>query len=358
MQKLDDQKLISRLDPNGVLKSVDLLSDQLAQVWQEFKKVKIPSIYRQVNKVIVNGMGGSQLGSRIIQGVYFADLKVPLQIINSYELPGCLDSQTLYIVSSYSGNTEEPLMAIKQAQKRGAKVFAIGSGGKLGALIKQGKVNGYVFDAKNNPSTQPRLGLGYSLAAQLSLLTKLNLLKVSDRQIKENIDNLRRLAKMFNFANPVAKNPAKKLAQEVFGYALAVVASEHLAGNAHVFANQINENSKSFSTYYLLPELNHHLLEGLKVPKSNHSSLKFLFLESELYFSKNQLRYQITKEVVRRNQVAMTVFKAHGKTRLSQALEVLALGSYVTFYLAILNNVNPNLIPWVDFFKAQLKKVN
>jgi hypothetical protein len=76
------------------------------------------------------------------------------------------------------------LATIGQAQKRGAKVFAIGSGGKLGTLVKQGKVNGYIFDAKNNPSAQPRLGLGYFLAAQLSLLVRLNLLKVSDRQIK------------------------------------------------------------------------------------------------------------------------------------------------------------------------------
>jgi glucose/mannose-6-phosphate isomerase len=131
------------------------------------------------------------------------------------------------------------------------------------------------------------------------------------------------------------------VAQEIFGYALAVVASEHLAGNAHCLLIRSMKQQIVFCLL-LTPEVNHHLLEGLKVPRSNRSSLRFLFLESNLYLSKNQLRYQITKEVVKRNQVAMTVLRLMVKTRLSQALEVLALGSYATFYLAILNKVNPS----------------
>ena len=49
-------------------------------------------------------------------------------------------------------------------------------------------------------------------------------------------------------------------------------------------------------------------------------------------------------------------YKVKGKTRLEQSFEVLLLGSYVSFYLALLNNLDPSPIPRVDYFKKELAK--
>ena len=353
---LDDQRLVEKLDPNQSLQSVSLLGDQISQAWQAFKKVRIPDSYKSIDKILVNGMGGSQLGAHMLQSLYFDRLRKPFQIINGYDLPGYLDPRTLYIISSYSGDTEEPISTVTAAQKRGAKVFGIASGGKLGRLINQGKLPGFVFDPVANPSRQPRLGLGYSLTAQLALLQRLELVQVTDQDIKAQLRNLEKFRKQFDFSQPTSTNPAKKLAEAAFGKALAVVASEHLAGNAHVFANQANENSKTFSAYYVIPELNHHLLEGLKNPAANQTKLLFIFFESKLYHPKNQQRHQITQQVVTRNKVKLWRYQLRSADGLGQALEALALSSYATFYLALLNNLNPNLIPWVNYFKAELKK--
>ncbi|MFA6255224.1 MAG: SIS domain-containing protein [Patescibacteria group bacterium] len=358
MNSLDNTKVIKKLDPSDVLGSIEMLGEQLNSAWQEFKAVKIPKNYRQINKILINGMGGSALGSHVLRALFFDQLKLPVSIINSYSLPASLDKKTLYIISSYSGNTEEPISTFLEAKKRGAKLFGIASGGKLAGLIKQGKIPGYVFDPIFNPSSQPRLGLGYSLGAQLALVKKLGLIKLSDAEVSQGLKTISQFNNNFGFAKTEAKNPAKSLALKAFGKSLAIVASEFLAGNAHVFANQTNETAKAFSSYYLIPELNHHLLEGLKYPKTNQQSLLFIFLESKLYQPKNQIRYQITKKVVTQNKVKQVSYQLSAKTKFEQVLEALLLSSYVTFYLAILNNTNPTLIPWVDYFKDQLKKIS
>ncbi|NUM25922.1 MAG: SIS domain-containing protein [Candidatus Buchananbacteria bacterium] len=354
--RLDDEKIVAKLDPGHALEAVAQLGEQVASAWRDFKKVSVPKSYRQINKIVLNGMGGSQLGAHLLSSVYFKELQKPFVIVNSYELPGYIDNKTLYIVSSYSGNTEEPLATIAEARRRGAKIFGIAAGGKLGQLITSGKIPGFVFDPVANPSGQPRLGLGYSLTAQLALFNKLGLLRITDFDIKQQLALLKKCNQRFGFSVTQSKNPAKKMALALAGNAAVIVASEHLVGTAHIFANQTNETGKTFSTYYAIPELNHHLLESLKNPKTNRTSLLFMFFESKLYYPKNQLRFSVTKQVVRKNAIKQLSYTVTAQDRLGQALEILSLGSYATFYLALLNNINPNLIPWVDYFKRQLDR--
>lgn len=357
MNTLDNLSQIKKLDRGKVLASIEILGEQLKQVWQEFKKVKIPKDFNQINKVLINGMGGSALGGQILRSLFFDQLKLPVGIINSYQLPASLDENTLYIISSYSGNTEEPLLTFTLAKKRGAKIFGITAGGRLGSLIKQGKLPGYVFKPSFNPSGQPRMGLGYSLAAHLALFRKLGLIKITDDQIKSILLLIDKLRAKFGVEVVTKNNMAKKLALELQNKVPLIVASEFLGGNAHTLANQLNENAKNFATYFLIPELNHHLLEGLVFPKTNRQNLSFVFFESKLYQPKNQIRYKITRQVVAKNKIKCSAYKLTAATKIEQSLEALVFGSYLSFYLAVLNKVNPAKIPWVDYFKVQLKKV-
>ena len=131
-----------------------------------------------------------------------------------------------------------------------------------------------------------------------------------------------------------------------------IVASEHLCGNAHIFRNQTNENAKNFASSSLIPELNHHLMEGLVHPEAR--ILKFVFLKSSLYSEVIKKRFDLTEDVVRQNKNDVVSIEAEGSSKLEQMLYVLAFGGYLTFYLAILYGQDPSLIPWVDYFKEQL----
>lgn len=150
------------------------------------------------------------------------------------------------------------------------------------------------------------------------------------------------------------ENRAKQMATKLQNRGVLIFASEHLDGNAHTMSNQINESAKQFAVSFAIPEMNHHLMEGLTFPKSNHRVLAGLFLESTLYHPRVQVRYPITREVFQKQHIPSFSWLPKSATRLDQALETLSFGSFLSFYLAMLNHLDPSTIKWVDYFKRKL----
>jgi glucose/mannose-6-phosphate isomerase len=356
MKILDDFRKIRKKDTSFVLASLEAFPYQVKQTWQELEKIKIPTALKEVDKILVVGMGGSALGARIIDALAFEVLDLPLEIINGYHLPAYADKQTLVIVSSYSGNTEETLSGYKEAINKNCPIFAVTTGGQLAKMAKRDQTPAYILKPKYNPSGQPRLGLGYSILAQLGLLAKCGFVRLNDSQVGEVFNYLQEIESRFALETPLAQNEAKKLAHSLKGKLPILVASEHLIGASHVFKNMLNENAKTFAAKFALPEMNHHLLEGLMNPRESRKVLKFLFLDSEFYDPPIQKRFQVTQDVIRRNEVETEFWQAKGRTRLIQVFETIYLAAFVSFYLAILYRVDPANIPWVDYFKKMLKK--
>lgn len=353
---LDSRKFIIGLDRSRMRDSISQLPMQFRQVWRDLKKLRLPGSYGQVTKVMVSGMGGSGLGGRLADSLFSDRLTIPLQHIHDYQIPQSVDSKTLFYVSSYSGNTEEPIATYHRARKRGAKLFVFAAAGKLAALARKDKVPAYFFEEKHNPCSQPRMGLGYSLTPIIRLLTRLGFLRFSEREFEQTVRVLEKQRKRWGVEVPQNRNAAKKLSASLVGKLVAIIASEFLSGNAQIFSNQINENGKNFATNFIIPELNHHLLEGLVNPRSKNRDLVFLFIESGLYQKENSRRHEITKEVAERLGIKCLRHRLVSRTRIEQSFELLMLGSYVSFYLAMLNRVDPSPIPWVDYFKKQLSR--
>jgi glucose/mannose-6-phosphate isomerase len=353
---LDDKTKISQLDSKNMLGSIQLLGKQVEEVLAQAKKIKVPSGYKNVNNLVVLGMGGSALGAHLIKSVFVNDLKIPVEIVNGYQTPGFVNEKSLVIASSYSGSTEEIVNAVADAKKKKAKVIVICSGGKLADWSKQNKVPALIFSTNNNPCGSPRMGLGYSIFGQIALLANAGILKLSVAEIKNALQTISKFNSLFGVDSAEVNNPAKQLAASLFDRSVWYLASEHLAGNAHIAANQMNENAKRFGGYFVVPEMNHHLMEGTPYPESNKNDIKFVLLESQLYDKRVQKRYEITKQVLGNKKIAFTSYQSQENKRLLQACEVLVLGSYVSFYSAMLQGIDPTAIPLVDFFKAQLKK--
>ena len=118
----------------------------------------------------------------------------------------------------------------------------------------------------------------------------------------------------------------------------------------------MNENAKHLSHRHDLPELNHHLMEGLRFPESNPETTLFWFIDSTLYSARLRQRLKLTQEVVAKNNLSGVVWQATAKTKLAQAFELIQFGAYVNFYLSQLHQVDPAPIPWVDYFKEKLGK--
>jgi glucose/mannose-6-phosphate isomerase len=353
---LDSREEITKLDVQKALTSFEMLGSQVQQIWEQAQTLDIDPSYGSVKQVVVAGMGGSALGTHVIQSVFKDELKVPVLVVPDYELPSFVDSNTLVITSSYSGSTEETLAAAEDAKKKGAKIAGITSGGKLGEWLTVNQYPALIFEPKFNPAASPRMAMGYSVFGQIALFAKVGLLQVDENAYKAVMQTIADAHLKFSVGIPQESNPAKLLAFELTSQIPVVTVAEHLEGVAHVFANCLNENAKTYSEYRVVPELNHHLMEGLQFPKSNESNLVFVTIHSDLYIASNTRRMELTEQVLEQNHVEYRSYKLESGTKLEQAFELIVLGAYTSFYLAMLNNQNPTPNPYVDWFKEELKK--
>ncbi len=351
---LDDLKKISELDKGGILSSIERLPEQIQDAWRAIQYLDLDG-YETCQNIVVAGMGGSALGARIVHSLELKNLRVPIEVVNGYYLPNYVNEKTLVILSSYSGGTEETISSAHDALKRKAKIIGIATGGKLQEILHEGNTPLYIINPANNPSGQPRMGLGYSISSILAILSKLKYIDISDEDINGAVDAANKFVKEFGIRAHTDKNDAKKLALKLAPKAVFLVSSEHLAGSAHAFKNQINENAKTMSAHFEISELNHHLMEGLKYPHKAKEVIHFLFIESSNYFDRIKKRYPITQEVVKENGFGFDVYKTTSTKKIDEIFEILALGSYISFYIAMIHGINPSPIPWVDYFKKKME---
>lgn len=354
---LDNLNQIKKLDKSEVCKSIETLPDQIRQVLDEARLIKVPREYSKINQVIVNGMGASNLGAGIIKAVFSDQIKVPINIIPGYEIPASVDKNTLYIISSYSGSTEEPLSVYEKVKKRGAKIMAITSqsGNKLEKLMVKENIPGYIFKPEFNTSAVPRVGLGYNVFGTAVMLAKAGLFKIDIKEMKDIVASMEIWSRGLRLEEKTKFNLGKILAKEIQEKIPVAVAAEFLTGNLRVLRNQFCESGKNFGCYLTIPELNHYAMEGLEFPKSNNKNLIFFFINSDLYHPRNKKRMELTKKIVIKNKIKFVEHRLISKTKLGQALELLQLGSWTSYYLGILNKKDPATNPWVDWFKNELK---
>lgn len=350
---LDNLAQIQKLDKGNILNSIERLPEQVEEAWEQTSNLlEIPPDYKNCQNIVIAGMGGSALGGRIIHYLEFNKLRAPLEVVTGYNLPSYVNSNSLVLLSSYSGNTEETITATHNALKRNAKIIGITTGGKLLDILERENLPVYKINPLNNPSGQPRMGLGYSISAISGILSKLQFIEKSDMQ--SSINKMEEFIKEFGVREPSKTNIAKVFAEKISRKIPILISSEHLIGSTHAMKNQINENSKSFSMHFEISELNHHLLEGLKFPMKAKEILHFLFFESKNYFERIQKRYPITQDVIKQNRYSFDIYRLKSQDKLEEVFEILILGSYISFYMAILHGIDPSPIPWVDYFKQKM----
>ncbi|MHB8443036.1 MAG: SIS domain-containing protein [Patescibacteria group bacterium] len=349
---LNDKDAINKLDKSNVLESVLNIPNQIKQAYKETKDLQFT--YTDINAVLVCGMGGSSLGAHFVGSLFKDEIKVPYIILNDYKLPKFVDNKTLVILSSNSGNTEETISCMKEALEKTDKIVAITTGGLIKEEVLKGSISGYVFEQTFNVALQPRLATSYTIIGIMAILKKLKLLDYDDKNIEDIIIFLENKNALYNISVEDHFNPAKEYAYRIFEKIPFIVGAEWSSGVSHIFSNQLNETSKNLATYFLIPELNHHLLEGLLHPSIVQSDSIFVFIRSSLYLKRNNLRLDITKEILDRKKIESMDITLSGLDKITQAFEMLQLSSFITFYLAVLYNQDPCPIDTVDFFKKKL----
>ncbi len=352
---IDTKEKIAEIDKENVLGSIEALPDQLRQAWSETQKINI-NLDKDVWNVVVAGMGGSGLGADLVKHLFKSELKIPVEVYNSYKLPGYAGENTLVVLSSYSGNTEEVLACAEQAKAVSAQILVITSGGKLAEIAQENDYPAYIIEPEYNPSGQPRMAIGYAVVGLMGLLNKAEIISVSDPEIEQAVETVIHTAHDCRVEKEAETNPAKTLAFNLVDRRPNFVGAEFITGALHVVRNQFHENAKTFAEYYQIPEINHHLMESLQLPHSNALDNIFLFINSKLYLERNQTRMELTQEAVEKQDIQTLAIHLQSADKLSQVFELITIMAYTNFYLAIMHKTDPSQIPMVDWFKKKLKE--
>lgn len=345
MIDLNNLAELKKIDPQNTLGSTELAPKQFEAAWEQVNKITVPKSYREINKIVFCGMGASVYGALVFKALAGPQMPVPSEVVSDYFLPDYVDSNTLVVLTSYSGTTEEVLSCAKNAKAKNAKMLVLTKGGPLAEFAADNELPAYIFDGKLNPAGIPRLGNGYSILGLIGLLNKIGVFEIEEHEITNAIG---RLKEKFDDLKTQALDDYQKFINKI----PIIIAAEHLSGNGQILRNQFNETSKTFSAFFLIPDLNHHLMEGLQFPAG--APLNFLILNTNNFSEKIQKRVELTIEVIKQNNHEVFEFKTSGQTLYDDFLEALQYGSFLTLYLALAYKQNPAINPYVDYFKKKL----
>lgn len=352
MTNLDDPEVYRRFDPSNMLGRIGELPQQCLKAWQSAMDFPLPPDYCGVDRVIILGLGGSAIGGDLVSALALEEGGPPVLVHRDYNLPPSVDEKALVIASSYSGNTEETLSSFAQALKTGAKKLAITTGGRLKALAEENGIPVFTF----HYIAEPRAALGYGLFSILGLFQKLGLLSISE-DIKRAIRVLEELSPKLDPRVPLDTNPAKRLATRLLGRLVLIYGAGILSKVALRWKTQFNENSKTWAFYECFPELNHNAVVGYRFPPWLAEKAFVVLLHSPSLHPRILVRYKVTAEILTDAGVEHEVIQAQGESPLSQLMSAVLLGDYVSYYLAMLNNIDPSPVAVIDYLKERLGKI-
>jgi glucose/mannose-6-phosphate isomerase len=348
---LNDFTAFSKLDPEKMLAHIEGLPDQLHSAWELGCSLPLPG-WENISRVLIAGMGGSAIGADML-AAYAAPLSpVPVFVYRNYNLPAWAEgTETLVITSSHSGNTEETLSAYEKAIANGCRVLAMSTGGKLAQAAQKDEIPLWQFVHQG----QPRAAVGFSFGLLLAAFTRLGLLPDPSEELQAAIQDMREQQNLISPNIPAAKNPAKRLAGQIFDRWVTVIGADVLEPVARRWKGQISEVAKAWSQFEFLPEADHNTLAGVINPEEALAKTIVLFLRAPSYHPRNRLRSDLTKKVFMLEGLNTDFVDAQGERSLSHIWTALHLGDYTAYYLAMSYGVDPTPVAAIEGFKQEMK---
>jgi glucose/mannose-6-phosphate isomerase len=348
---LDSPAVLARIDRGGMLARVRDLPRQLAGARQAASRIALEDRHREVDLVVVLGMGGSAIGADLVAGAAGDRLRVPLLVQRDYELPSGLGPRTLVVAASHSGDTIETLTAAAQARERGLPLVVIASGGRLG---REAGADGTPWLQYEQPG-QPRAALGWSVGLLHELLVAARLVTDPDPlgPVVATLDDL--LERMGPGVDTDA-NPAKQLAWSLFGRFPVIYGAGAMAAVARRWKTQLNENAKAWASYEPMPEANHNAIEGSLNPRELADAPFVIEIRDPSESEAIAARYRVVEELLGERATNRTAVWAEGPSALARVLSAVAWGDLVSVYLAVLYQTDPTPVTLLEMLKERLAR--
>jgi glucose/mannose-6-phosphate isomerase len=348
------ETLVNKYDTQNIFDVIKNFPAQLEKAVEIGKSIVIKNIDKsKIKNVVISGLGGSAIGGDLIK-LYTKDtLSVPVIVNRDYFLPKFVNENTLVIISSYSGNTEETNSAHEDAIKKGAQVICISTGGKVKELADKRNQTVVIIPT----GYQPRLALGFMFFAQLHILIKLDLLQELSSDIDETINLMEERSK--EYSNYSTKNNSIRLAETIKGRFVFIYTTPNTEIIGVRWRGQLNENSKVILSTHTFPELDHNEIVAWTKDgglQNILSSSLVIFLKDKNDFDRVTYRTKVTKEIFSNLNKNIIEFEGSGSTYLARIFDLMYLIDWASFYLAMLNAVDPADIKNIVHLKDKLSQ--
>ena len=332
------------------------------QGWNDAADLALPSEYHAVRHVVVQGMGGSAIAGDIaaeaVEALREQGAAGPqIDVFRDYGAHPAVGPESLVIIMSHSGRTEEALSGVEVSRERGAHLIVMTGGGPLGEAARDNGIPIAMMPENGGP---PRTYLPYALGAILRILVDLGIALQSTESVL--IDAVTELESRQADFGPTCNrteagrlNPAKELARSLSGRTPVIVSARGLASAARRWKTQLNENAKTPAWTEELPEMHHNAIVGFE--QSNLSDNLSVVLLGPPFTRPGGLydRYAISRQILSDLGVSVHWPALAGDTPLSRLLEAVLLGDYVSYYLALVNGIDPTPTMALDSIKAQIR---
>ena len=353
MHKLDDQNIYAALDPSRLGARIAALPGQCGEAWQQISQAELPGFPQPQNQVVICGMGGSAIAGDLAADLAQAQGGLPITVVRDFRLPFKPDNRTLVIACSYSGETLETMSLFQEAVKARSAVVAITSGGTLAGLATESRAPVLHVATKG----EPRNAVGYSLMLLLGLLNRLGLVETRESDVQSAIEAARQHIARIEPDRPTESNTAKQIALELHGKVPLIYGGGFFRGMARRWKTQFNENAKVWAFFEAIPELLHNSVEAYPDWAESGIPLTALVLQPNTAPEESSGHYEVLAELLRRHTVPHRVLMGGDDSQLVQLLNMLVLGDYVSYYLAMLKGVDPSETPSLQEAKRLLSEL-
>ena len=315
---------------------------QLKVAMEIGQQAKLTKHKEPIHNIVVLGMGGSGIGGEFVAEFVRDTCSVPMLSSKSYELPAYVGKNTLVIASSFSGNTEETLIAFEKALECEAKIVCVSSGGKL---IQKAKELGLDYVQLPQVPQPPRTCLGYSFVQQLYIL---NFFGFAPDSCFKDLENAIVLLEQHQER---IKKEAAQIARQLDNKFPVIYATDRMGAVALRLRQQLNENSKILALHHVFPEMNHNELVGWREQNGEYAVLTF---RSSDDFNRNQVRMDISKEVMAKVASVQCDVECIGDSLIEQAMYGVHLGDWLSWELAESRQMDSVEVDVIDMLKREL----
>lgn len=323
---------------------IDRFVDDLRNSFDLVSEFRID--FDECDGIILCGMGGSGISGDIVYDMCFDVCKLKVSVQKYPVLPGWVSDKTLAVISSYSGNTWETKAMYREAIEKGCRIVAITSGGDVWDMAEE---RGDIIMPLSD-GVQPRQAVGLMIGYICKVMDRVAGTSL-EKQITDSFGSLREYNE---YLKSETDNAARDLTEYMLGKIPVIMTDKSMGSISTRWKSQISENSKMIAFNCVMPEFNHNEIVGWSACSTGSLAPVVILPEMQIPSIREVVCASVS--TMRRYGTDVRTVKINGSTRAECVLKGMMLGDYVSYYLALLNRLDPVEVWPIKTLKAEIER--